>query len=86
MPTAHTHNRHLDTARAIVAATPHPTPLSAHDLNCARLLTENAILQLREAYRLLEPDNALRIQAETAGAAAKRLREAVQARGTGRAH
>lgn len=81
-----THNRHLDTARAVVAASAFPTPLDAHSLDCARLLTENALHNLREAFRLLNPDNALRIQAETAGASAKRLREAIQARGQGRAH
>lgn len=80
------HNPHLDTARRIVQATPHPTPLTEHDLTCARMLTENALRQLREAYRLVTQDNALRIQAETAGATAKRLREAIQARGQGRAH
>jgi hypothetical protein len=70
----------------VVAATPHPTPLTDHELNCARLLTENALAQLREAYRLLNQDNALRIQAETAGSTAKRLREAIAARGQGRVH
>lgn len=80
---AQTHNPHCDAVRAACA---HPTSITEHDLACASRLIENAHAHLREAYRLLKPDNVLRIQAETAGASAKRLREAIQARGAGRAH
>lgn len=82
-----THNRHLDAARAIVAGTPHPTPLTPHDLECALRLARNAYRQLREAMQLLDADNALRVHAETAFQAARRLGMAADARmPKGRAH
>lgn len=82
-----THNRHLDASRAIVAGTPHPTPLTQHDLECALRLARNAYRQLREAMQLLDADNALRVHADTALQAAKRLGVAADARmPKGRAH
>lgn len=81
-----THNRHLDTTRAVVAATPHPTTLHQLDLITAIKLADMAREQLQHAYKALKPDDALRIQAETAGLAVKRLVEAARARLPGRAH
>lgn len=80
-----THNRHLDASRAIVAATPHPTSVSPHDLDCARRMAENALAQLREAFRLVRTDTVLYVRAEQAGKAASDLRDSCAAR-MGRAH
>lgn len=80
-----THNRHLDASRAIVAGTPHPTTVAPHDLDCARRLAENALAQLREAFRLVRTDNVLYVRAEQAGKAASDLRDSCAAR-MGKAH
>jgi hypothetical protein len=75
-----THNRHLDTARALVAAAAHPSPIDPHDLDCAARLAENARLMLIEAYRLVRQDTVLSIRAEDAGRAARSLRDSAAAR------
>lgn len=82
-PAPQTHNRHLDATRALVAASAFPTPLNAHDLDCALRLAETARHCLAEAYRLVKPDHALAIRCETAGRDAKAMRDSVQARITG---
>lgn len=87
-PAAHpTHNPHLDAARAVVAATPHPTPVDAHELNLALIAARNASWNLAEVRRLIDADNVLRVQAETAFLALRRLGESIRAREEqGRAH
>lgn len=86
-PSCPTHNRHLDTARQIVAGMPHPTPLDQHELDCARRLARNAYAQLQEALKLVKADNVLNAQADTALHAVRRLGEAAAARmHQGRAH
>ena len=50
-----------------------PTSVSEHDLTCARMLAENARQQLAEAYRLLQNDPSLCVQAESAGKAVAHL-------------
>lgn len=83
------HNRHLDTARQIVAGMPHPTPVDDHDLNLSLIAARNASWSLAEVRRLVDADNVLRIQAETAFNALKRLGESIRARHEqqqGRAH
>lgn len=83
-----THNRHMDTARQIVAAMPHPTQIDPHDLNLSLIAARNCSWQLAEVKRLLATDNVLRIQAETAFDALRKLGESIRARHDqlGRAH
>lgn len=54
-----------------------PTPISEHDLACARALAEKAREFVAEAYRLLKSDHSLCIQAETAGKAVAHLAKSV---------
>lgn len=74
------HNPHMDEVRAINRASAYPSPIPTHDLSCALKLAENACAQLREAYRLSNQDNVLRMRSESAGMAARQLVDSVRAR------
>lgn len=78
-----THNRYLDDARRVVAANPHPTPCTPEELRQAELKVSFAMDDLRALYSAVRGDDVLRIQAETAGAACRRLQAAIQARRAG---
>ena len=75
-----THNRHLDTARAMVAASAYPTPLDPHDLTCILTMAETARQLMAEAYKLAKPDWSLGLHVETAGKSCKTLIESVSKR------